>query len=214
MAKKTFQRMFLNDIVENLDMNDKIILDIGGGDKKSSYHQILSSKGNKFISVDISGNCDYKVDLEKEKLPFDDNSQEIIFCFNVMEHIFNYQNLLDEVYRVLKKDGEFYFYVPFLINKHADPYDFFRYTDNALIKLFENTGFENIKIDLSSGSGKNVHSSISWLISNNKLSILGNFFNVISGYFFYTLDNLLNKFNITKEINKQYIVGIYMECKK
>jgi len=94
--KKTFPRIFLNNKVENLDLENKTILDIGGGNKKSSYHKILMQKGNRFISVDITDNCDYKIDLENEKLPFDDNSQDIIFCFNVMEHIFNYQNLLDE----------------------------------------------------------------------------------------------------------------------
>lgn len=212
--KKTFQRMFLNGIVEKLDIRNKTILDIGGGNKASSYHVILSKKNNKFISVDITDNCDYKVDLEKESLPFEDSSVEIIFCFNVMEHIFNYQHLLNEMYRVLKQDGVLYFYVPFLINKHADPHDFFRYTDNALCKLFTNTGFNSVEIKTLYGSGKNVHFSISWIISNNKLMYLGNFLNVVSGLLFNMIDALLNKFSTTKDINKKYILGIYMEIIK
>ena len=212
--KKSFHRIFLNTKVENLDIENTTILDIGGGEKKSSYHAILINKGNKFISIDVTDNCDIKVNLEVQRLPFEDNSQDIVFCFNVMEHIFNYQNLLDEIYRVLKKDGKFYFYVPFLVNKHADPYDYFRFTDNALIKLFTSTGFKDIEVKLLSGSGRNIHSSISWIISNNKLLILGNIFNIVSGISFYLFDKLLNNFEITKKINKKYILGIYMECYK
>lgn len=212
--KKSFHRIFLKNIVDNIDLNNMTILDIGGGNKNSSYHKILSKKGNKFIAVDISDNCDYKVNLEYGKLPFEDNSQEVIFCFNVMEHIFNYQNLLDEIYRVLKPQGKLYFYVPFLVNKHADPYDFFRYTDNALIKLFQNTGFQEIKIETLYGSGKNVHSSISWVISNNKLSYLGKALNVVSGVCSSIWDKVLNNFNLTRTINQKYILGIYMENKK
>ena len=212
--KKSFHRIFLNNIIENLNIENKKIIDIGGGDKNSSYHKILSQKGNKFISIDISDNCDYKVNLEYEKLPFDDNSQDVIFCFNVMEHIFNYQNLIDEIYRVLKPNGQLYFYVPFLVNKHADPYDFFRYTDNALIKLFQNTGFQNINVETLYGSGKNIHSSLSWVISNNKLFYVGRMLNVISGICSSFWDKVLNKFHLTRTINQKYILGIYMESKK
>ena len=212
--KKTFPRMFLNGKVENLNILDKNIVDIGGGDKKSSYHTILKEKGNKFISIDITEDCDFKIDLESDKFPFEDNSQDIIFCFNVMEHIFNYQHLLNEMYRILKQDGKIYFFVPFLVNKHADPYDFFRYTDNALDKLFLNTGFKNIQIETLFGSGKNVHSSMSWIISNNKLFAFGKVLNIFSGVIAETIDKFLNSFNKTRTINKKYILGIYLTASK
>ena len=212
--KKTFQRIFLNDIVENLDIKNETILDIGGGNKNSSYHAILALKGNRFISVDMTSNCDYRINLEEEELPFDNDSQNIIFCFNVMEHLFNYQNLVDEIYRVLKKDGKLYFYVPFLINKHTNPHDYFRYTDDALSILFSKIGFNSIDMDICYGSGKMVHSTLSWLLSNHYLLKVGNVLNVLSGIFFASIDFLLNLFDRTRKINKNFILGIYMECKK
>lgn len=212
--KKSFQRMFLNDKVENLDIENKMILDIGGGDKKSSYHKILRNKGNEFISVDITDSCDYKVDLEIQRLPFEDNSQEIIFCFNVMEHIFNYQNLLDEIYRVLKEDGKFYFYVPFLFHRHAHPYDYFRFSDAALEKLFFNTGFNVIQKELNYGIGKNIFQNLLWIFTSAKLFIIGRILNVIAGIALYSFDLFLNMFNKTNEINKNYTIGTYLVAKK
>lgn len=212
--KKTFQRIFLNQMMGTLAISDSNIVDIGGGDKNSSYHTLLSKKGNQFISIDMTKNCDYKLDLENAELPFSDNSVEVVFCFNVLEHIFNYQQLLDEVYRVLKKDGHFYLYVPFLMNKHSDPYDYFRYTDTALIKLFEATGFKYLKLQCSFGSAKSVHSSISWLIGNSRFSIFGNVLNVLSGIICYCFDKILDCFDSTRVLNRRFLLGVFIECRK
>ncbi|MFC1907532.1 methyltransferase domain-containing protein [Chloroflexota bacterium] len=47
----------------------------------------------------------YELDIDKEDLPFEDNSFDAIFCGEVIEHLFDPDNLLDEVYRVLKPGG-------------------------------------------------------------------------------------------------------------
>ncbi|KKU86472.1 MAG: hypothetical protein A2667_03365 [Candidatus Wildermuthbacteria bacterium RIFCSPHIGHO2_01_FULL_47_27] len=45
------------------------------------------------------------LDIDEEKLPFEDNFFDIIFCGEVVEHIFDPDHLLDEIYRVLKPGG-------------------------------------------------------------------------------------------------------------
>ncbi|MFQ3619639.1 MAG: bifunctional 2-polyprenyl-6-hydroxyphenol methylase/3-demethylubiquinol 3-O-methyltransferase UbiG [Spirochaetales bacterium] len=44
-----------------------------------------------------------------ESLPFRDNSFDIVFCCDVLEHVNDYEKVLDEVTRVLKPWGWFFF---------------------------------------------------------------------------------------------------------
>ena len=46
------------------------------------------------------------------KLPFEDNSFDLIFCSEVLEHLDNYHLALDEIHRVLKPGGKFLPSVP------------------------------------------------------------------------------------------------------
>lgn len=58
-----------------------------------------------FVNVDADHNCnpDYIVDLEKDRLPFDDSSVDTIVAHHVLEHIGEgYFHLLKEIYRVCK----------------------------------------------------------------------------------------------------------------
>jgi ubiquinone/menaquinone biosynthesis C-methylase UbiE len=176
--------------------------------------RFIDNKDNQVITVDISDNCDFKCNLEMEKLPFEDNSVEIIFCFNVLEHIYNHKNVINEVYRVLKPNGKFYMSVPFLLNKHADPYDFYRYTDTTLDRLHNEVGFKKLNQNTLHGAGKVAHQTLSWIYSNGKLSIVGKFINIIFGLFFTALDKTLNYFNHTKKINKAFVITYFMEYQK
>lgn len=55
----------------------------------------------------------YVLDIEKERLPFEDNSCEYVRADHFLEHLNDVQNTLNEVWRVLDKDGKFEVYVPF-----------------------------------------------------------------------------------------------------
>jgi len=176
--------------------------------------RFIKNKNNTVTTVDISDNCDFKCNLETESLPFEDNSVETIFCFNVLEHIYNHKNVINEVYRVLKPNGKFYISVPFLLNKHADPYDFFRYTDTTLDRLHSEVGFEKIAQNILYGAGKVSHQTLSWIFSNSKLSIIGRIINIIFGLLFIGIDKILNTFNHTKKLNKAFVITYFMEYQK
>lgn len=53
-----------------------------------------------------------KHDLNKP-IPLKDNSFDNIICIETLEHIFNFQNVLDESYRILKPKGMFVVGVPY-----------------------------------------------------------------------------------------------------
>lgn len=44
-----------------------------------------------------------------EKLPFDDEVFDMVFCCDVLEHVNNIHEVISEISRVLKKDGLFFF---------------------------------------------------------------------------------------------------------
>ena len=124
---------------------DGKILDLGG-DKRSGYHQLI--KGNHQMSV-VNINPEAGPDLDFDisgKFPLKNNSYDAVLGLNVLEHIFNYKNVVDEGYRVLKDDGIFFGAVPFLFNVHGSPDDYFRYTRSALEKIFKDAGFKEIEI--------------------------------------------------------------------
>jgi SAM-dependent methyltransferase len=131
--------------IAELKIDGKII-DLGG-DKRSGYHELIKGD-HKIEAVNLNPDCgaDLCFDLEK-KFPPDNDSYDAVLCVNVLEHIFNYQNVLSESFRVLKSGGVLAGVVPFLFNVHGSPRDYFRYTGAALEKMFSEAGFRDIKVE-------------------------------------------------------------------
>lgn len=53
-----------------------------------------------------------KLDLERDSLPFPDNTMDFILCSGTMAHMTWIDNLFDEIRRILKDDGYFLFTMP------------------------------------------------------------------------------------------------------
>jgi SAM-dependent methyltransferase len=130
--------------LKNLNLAGKI-LDLGGS-KKSGYHELLNSNSSiTTVNIDSSYGCDLIFDIQ-EKFSLADNEFDYCLALNVLEHIFNFQNVFQEANRVLKPNGKFIFAVPFMHQIHGSPDDYFRYTKSSLIKLLEQNNFSEIEI--------------------------------------------------------------------
>lgn len=133
------------DRLSGLSLDGKI-LDLGGS-TKSGYHELI--KGNhSFTTVNIDANygCDLVFDIEKI-FPLENESFDHIVCLNVLEHIFEFQNVVNESFRVLKKGGTMVIATPFLFQIHGSPDDYLRYTRSALEKMLQKAGFTEYKIE-------------------------------------------------------------------
>jgi SAM-dependent methyltransferase len=119
------------------------VLDVGGGHAPDYFNYFKTEPDAHVETIDGSTQT---VDFEKDALPYPDNSIDTIILCNVLEHVYAYQFLLNEVRRVLKPDGQLIGFVPFLIQYHPDPHDYFRYTHEALARIFDDSGFKNVKI--------------------------------------------------------------------
>lgn len=146
---KTLDRILLNYYLRRVELSGDI-LDLGSSSKQASYNRFIKYKEPyKIKYTDLYKNTDdpeiINLDLEKE-FPIAENSFDNITCFNVLEHIYDYDNLISESYKVLKPEAKFIGSVPFLVNYHADPNDYWRYTWQTLERIFVSNGFKVSKI--------------------------------------------------------------------
>jgi SAM-dependent methyltransferase len=118
-------------------------LSIGAGGEVNRLIQQKNIVDLIQIDIDESRCPDFVMsatNLEK----FEDQSFDVVFAFEVLEHIDEPQKAASEFHRVLKQGGRLYVSTPFTFGVHEAPIDFFRYTRFGLKKVFEN--FSEIKV--------------------------------------------------------------------
>ena len=132
-----------------LTLNGKI-LDVGGS-KRSGYHDLIQGV-HEYVVINIDAVCepDVFVDIEKS-FPFEAESFDSAICLNVLEHIFNFENVIKETVRTLRTGGTFVLAVPMLHHIHGSPDDYFRYTESALRRLVAKYGCEVVEIHTLGG---------------------------------------------------------------
>jgi len=83
--------------------------------------------------------ADIVADLHE--LPVRTGRFDFVLCTEVLEHLPEPGQALAEIRRILRPNGQLLITVPFVIELHEEPYDFFRYTPQALSRLLEQAGF-------------------------------------------------------------------------
>lgn len=129
---KSLARIFLNASLQKYSVTGKI-LDLGSKSNAASYRRFLQYQEPHSVTyTDLeAGEGIVALDLERA-FPIPENHFDAITCFNVLEHVYSYEHVLRESFRVLKSGGIFIGATPFLVNCHPDPHDFFRYTHEAV----------------------------------------------------------------------------------
>lgn len=121
------------------------ILDVGGS-KKSGYLNLIGGTHTVTVgNIDESYGLDIVFDAE-EIWPCHDASFQAVFLINILEHLYKHEHAVTESYRVLSNGGRVVGVVPFLLNIHSAPRDFFRYTRFTLERLLADAGFTNIEV--------------------------------------------------------------------
>ncbi len=121
-------------------------LDVGCGTKP--YAHLCQSIEYVGLEIDtpqnrINKNADYFYD--GTQFPFEDASFDSVVANEVFEHVFNPDQFLSEVIRVLKPNGMVLLTMPFVWDEHEQPYDFARYSSFGIKSLLEKHGFEIIE---------------------------------------------------------------------
>ncbi len=130
-----------------------IVYDLGCGERP--YEVDILQRADQYIGVDWGSTLhNLKADIVSnlnKPLPIDSEVADTITSFQVMEHLCEPQIMLNEAYRILKKDGNIILTVPFQWWVHEAPYDYLRYTPYGLRYMFEKAGFTDIKITPNTG---------------------------------------------------------------
>lgn len=119
------------------------LLDFGCGRKP--YENMFNVE--KYIGIDIEtsghSHSDSKIDFfyNGTTVPFDDDEFDCVLASEVFEHIFNIDEIIIELQRVLKREGLMIITVPFTWDEHEIPYDFGRYTSFGIRHLIEAKNF-------------------------------------------------------------------------
>jgi ubiquinone/menaquinone biosynthesis C-methylase UbiE len=88
-------------------------------------------------------------DIENEKLPFDDNTFDVIYSKSFIEHLYYPEKYLEEAYRVLKPNGMLLTLVPDWESNYKTYFDDFThrtpFTKMALTDAYKMYGFKEVR---------------------------------------------------------------------
>lgn len=204
-------------IKENAALAEGRVLDFGCGVKP--YKELFEV--NEYIGIDVeeSGHeSDEKfadIFYDGKKIPFADEYFQFVLSTQVFEHIYDIENSIKEIYRILEKNGIFLLTVPLGENEHEVPYDFHRFTEFGLKIFLESNGFELIKMKKSNSFKSAVRylkicSAVqSWKNSKGKMLPL------LKGVFSTVWNNLWIAASINKNTeNIRFATDIFVLCKK
>jgi len=204
---ESFYRAHLNAMIKEKVVISGVTLDLGCG-RHPSYQRFLRIiQPANFIKVDISRRSSPNVlaDLENN-FPFRNKCVDVVLLFNVLEHIYNAKGSIKEISRVLKRGGCLYLYVPFLINIHAAPFDYHRYTPTSLKKMLDKAGFSLIEFNISYGIFKSITALVTFIIPN--------FLRPIIFSLSILLDKVIDRITRVRSIQLTYILGIFCQARR
>lgn len=197
------------------------LLDVGCGSMPYKNYIIDNSKIRQYIGLDIEN--PYYVNKIKpdifwdgKKMPIEDNTIDHVLLSEVLEHSPTPENLISEIYRVLKPDGTLFLTVPFIWHLHETPYDECRYTPYALKRILSSQSFKSIDISALGGWDSSLSQILGLWVTFRPLNRLKKsmLLRVI-----YLLIKVLNKRDkkptlFSDKLSDSMISGLYAICKK
>lgn len=131
---------------------DKTILIIG--DAFAHEGRFLRTQGFQNITSTIKhereAKVGYPVICDIHALPFDDGEFDFVYCSHVLEHSIAPMIALKEIHRVLKKDGEGLFWMPFGVASQNEPYHYSCFRPSIWKNLIFKSNFSLTKEELHS----------------------------------------------------------------
>ena len=119
------------------------LLDVGCGSKP--YRSLFSV--DTYVGLDVDSESSRRLGVadhlyDGHTFPFVDGTFDSVLCNQVLEHVFNPDQFLGELGRILKPGGKLLLTVPFVWDEHEQPYDYARYSSFGLRALLERNGFK------------------------------------------------------------------------
>jgi SAM-dependent methyltransferase len=87
-----------------------------------------------YTNIDLVEHADISLDLSSQPLPFEDNSVDLIFSYQTLEHIPDHLFALREMYRVLRHDAPLLLSLPYVTSTEfhlVNPYHLHNYSEHS-----------------------------------------------------------------------------------
>ncbi len=176
-----------------------LALDAGSG--RGGWRRIILESASAYESLDMAprgGDQPTWIGELTDMPEVPDERFDTVVCHQVLEHVRNPVRALSEMHRVLKPGGTLILSAPHLSRRHELPYDFFRYTQEGLSALLEDTVFEVRESRVYGGILSFIHHQTSFLMPGLLMGIpyLGEVaicLNAPFSWLFAILDRLIDR---------------------
>lgn len=134
---------------------DKFLeLGCGRGDFINEFTKLkldtFAIDNNSFYKEKIKTKNFFNLDIEKNKLPFEENFFDVIYSKSFIEHFYYPEKIFNESKRTLKKGGKFINLTPDWEVIYKEFYDDYThrtpFTINSLRDIYLINGFQNVKV--------------------------------------------------------------------
>ncbi len=129
----------------NITENENVIEFGSSKNSSKSFHKNINGNFSIDFADKILDENNLRFDLEKKNEV--NKKYTLVIIFNVLEHVYNVDNAIKELKKILKPSGKIVGATPFLYRVHYAPEDYNRYTRQFFLKLFKENNMRNIKIE-------------------------------------------------------------------
>ena len=117
-----------------------VVLDMGSGNPL--YQKNIPN--TKYLRLDIDEKTNPDICCDAHEIKWESNYFDTVISTELLEHLYEPQKAINEIHRVLKKDGVCIASTRFICHYHKSPLDYYRYTQDSLRYLFRD--FKRVEI--------------------------------------------------------------------
>lgn len=134
------------------EFKNKRILEVGSRNVNGSVRNIIEKRAppKEYVGVDLEeGECvDLVVPAEEIADYFGEESFDVVISTEMLEHVEDWRLVIDNMKKVLRPGGMIYISTrSYGFQYHAYPFDYWRYTESDMRKIFANFKILETKLD-------------------------------------------------------------------
>lgn len=156
--------IFVAKYLDKKEVKGKSILEVGSADINGNLRSLIAHwKPEDYLGTDIEKSINVDMICKAESLAntFGENAFDIVICVDVLEHIQNWREAINNIKKVCKENGIIIISVPDKgLEYHGYPFDFWRYSTKDLEKIFSDCIVENVEQNFNNRIKKTVGSMI------------------------------------------------------
>jgi SAM-dependent methyltransferase len=189
------------------------LLDLGCG--KAPLYGVYRQFATDVQCIDWGNSLHGAVYLDKVcdltgTIPYPDKSFDTIILSDVLEHLPEPMNCWREMSRLLAPGGKVILNVPFYYQLHEEPHDYYRYTEFALRRFAEKSGFEVIELKAVGGVVEILADVTAKLLAQAKLNYAARAVQCLARGFSRTSFGS----RISRRTSKRFPLGYFMIAEK